>query len=96
MNFVKVSRQIPALREGHRADGALEGMDFGVLTEVVLKVVAPLEHLVAALNSASEIKLLSFFAFAGNFDGLVPGPGDIGEGLGQEVEDLAPRALTRV
>ena len=91
-----MSCQVSILSERFIANLASEGVHFRVLTKVVLKVVAPLEHLVAPLNPASEIKLLSFFAFAGNFDGLVPGPGDIGEALGQEVEDLAPRALTRV
>ena len=71
-------------------------MHFGVLKEVVTKVAAPFEHFAAAINSAREINFVPFCALAGNFEGLVPGPRDAAEALGQEVEPLAPRALTWV
>ena len=96
MNFVEVSRQVSVLREAYRADGALEGMHFGVLPEVVLQVAAPFEHFIAAINSASKIELWSLFVFAANFDCSIPLTGDIAEGLRLEVDDLARRALTRV
>ena len=96
MNVVDVSRQVSVLREGYRADGALEGMDFGVFTEVVLQVAAPFECFIAAINSASKIELCFFTVRAANFDGTIPGPGDIAEGPWLVVDDLAPRALTRV
>ena len=71
-------------------------MHFGVLKEVVTKVAAPFEHFAAAINSAREINFVPFCALAGNFEGLVPGPGNVAEALGQEVEPLAPCALTWV
>ena len=66
-----------------------------MFTEVILEVAAPFEHFVATVHFASEINLLSFSALAANFDALVPGPGNIAEGLGKEVKDLA-RALAWV